>query len=164
MTLPNEQEQTMTDEKHENLDETNDLPVDGTEPNEAPEEPGDDNDGTEDGSSELAKVRREAAGHRKRLREAEAERDAVTEQRDALAAAVLSEALRGTRLTPELFAAEGRAVEEFLGEDGLDADALSAAVRDAAKKYGVWGSRSPHTGTGAERPPKGKNWSDVLAK
>ena len=68
MTLPNEQEQTMTDEKHENLDETNDLPVDGTEPNEAPEEPGDDNDGTEDGSSELAKVRREAAGHRKRLR------------------------------------------------------------------------------------------------
>jgi len=163
MTLTDERN-TMTDEKHENGPESNDLPVDGTEPNEAPEEPGDGEDGTESDTPAVSKLRREAAGHRAKLREAEAERDVLAQQRDALAAAVLSEALRGTRLTAELFAAEGRAVEEFLGEDGLDAEGLRGAVRDAAKKYGVWGSRSPHTGTGAERPPKGKSWSDVLAK
>ena len=165
MTLPNEQEQTMDDQKHENGPETNELPADGTESNEAPEEPGDDNDGTEDGSSELAKVRREAAGHRKRLREAEAERDAVTEQRDALAAAVLGDALRGTGVSPELLATAGRSIEEFIGEDGLDRAAITRAGREVAKQYGIASPAvSRRTGTGAERPPKGKSWSDVLAK
>ena len=165
MTLPNEQEQTMTDEKHENLDESNDLPVDGTEPNEAPEEPGDDNDGTESDTPAVAKLRREAAGHRKRLREAEAERDAAVVQRDALAAAVLGDALRGTGVNAELFATAGRSIEEFLGEDGLDRAAITSAGREVAKRYGIASPAvSRRTGTGAERPPKGKSWSDVLAK
>ena len=165
MTLPNEQEQTMTDEKHENLDESNDLPVDGTEPNEAPEEPGDDNDGTESDTPAVAKLRREAAGHRKRLREAEAERDAVVVQRDALAAVVLGDALRGTGVNAELFATAGRSIEEFLGEDGLDRAAITSAGREVAKRYGIASPAvSRRTGTGAERPPKGKSWSDVLAK
>ena len=165
MTLPNEQEQTMTDEKHENLDESNDLPVDGTEPNEAPEEPGDDNDGTESDTPAVAKLRREAAGHRKRLREAEAERDAVVVQRDALAAAVLGDALRGTGVSPELLATAGRTIEEFIGEDGLDRAAITRAGREVAKRYGIASPAvSRRTGTGAERPPKGKSWSDVLAK
>lgn len=165
MTLPNEQEKTMTDEKHENLDESNDLPVDGTEPNEAPEEPGDDNDGTESDTPAVAKLRREAAGHRKRLREAEAERDAVVVQRDALAAAVLGDALRGTGVNAELFATAGRSIEEFIGEDGLDRAAITRAGREVAKQYGIASPAvSRRTGTGAERPPKGKSWSDVLAK
>ena len=165
MTLPNEQEQTMDDQKHENVDETNDLPGDGTEPNEAPEEPGDDNDGTESDTPAVAKLRREAAGHRKRLREAEAERDAVVVQRDALAAAVLGDALRGTGVSPELLATAGRTIEEFIGEDGLDRAAITRAGREVAKRYGIASPAvSRRTGTGAERPPKGKSWSDVLAK
>jgi len=166
MTLPNEQEQTMTDEKHKNVDESNDLAAEAPESTEAPEEPGDDNDGTEDGSSELAKVRREAAGHRAKLREAEAERDAVTEQRDALAAAVLSEALRGTGVSPELLATAGRTIEEFLGEDGLDRAAITSAGREVAKRYGIASPAvSRRTGTGSERPPKEpKTWADALGK
>ena len=163
MTLTDERN-TMTDEEHENGPESNDPAVEAPESSEAPDGTESHDGGTESDTPAVAKLRKEAAGHRAKAREAETERDAVTVQRDALAAAVLGDALRGTRLTPELFAAEGRAVEEFLGEDGLDTDALSAAVRDAAKKYGVWGSRSPHTGTGAERHPKGKSWSEVLGQ
>src|SRR5699024_2542930 len=122
MTPSITKEKTMTDEKHENVDETNDPVVEAPESTEAPDGTESHDDGTESDTPAVAKLRREAAGHRAKLREAESERDAVIVQRDALAAAVLSEALRGTRLTPELFAAEGRAVEEFLGEDGLDAD------------------------------------------
>ena len=165
MTLPNPKGSTMTDEKHENGPESNDLPVDGTEPNEAPEEPGDDNDGTESDTPAVAKLRREAAGHRKRLREAEAERDSVVVQRDALAAAVLGDALRGTGVNAELFATAGRTIEEFIGEDGLDRAAITSAGREVAKRYGIASPAiSRRTGTGAERPPKGKSWSDVLAK
>ena len=166
MTLPNPKGSTMTDDqKPENGPESNDLPVDGIEPNEAPEEPGDDNDGTESDTPAVAKLRREAAGHRKRLREAEAERDALVVQRDALAAAVLGDALRGTGVNAELFATAGRSIEEFIGEDGLDRAAITRAGREVAKQYGIASPAvSRRTGTGAERPPKGKSWSDVLAK
>lgn len=167
MTLPNEQEKTMTDDqKPENGPETNDLPADGTEPTEAPEEPGDDKNGTESDTPAVAKVRREAAGHRTKRREAEAERDAVVVQRDALAAAVLGDALRGTGVNAELFATAGRSIEEFVVDGVLDRAAITSAGREVAKKYGVASPAvSRRTGTGAERPPKEqKTWADALGK
>ncbi len=51
------------------------------------------------------------------------------------------------------------------GEDGLDrAEQLGRAIKVMAR-YGIASPAvSRRTGTGAERPPKGKSWSDVLAK
>ncbi|MGN7212554.1 hypothetical protein [Brachybacterium paraconglomeratum] len=154
------------DEKHENGPESNDLPVDGIESSEAPEEPGDDNDGTESDTPAVAKLRREAAGHRAKLREVEAERDVLVVQRDALAAAVLGDALRGTGVNAELFATAGRSIEEFIGEDGLDRAAITSAGREVAKQYGIASPAvSRRTGLGDERPQeKPKTWADALGK
>ena len=128
------------------------------EPDEAQEADAGTNDaenaGSETDDNLVAKLRKEAAGHRSRLREAES-------QRDALAAFALAEALRGTRLTPELFAADGHELAAFIGENGLDAEGLRAAARDTAKKYGLRGGVSPHTGTGGERPTS-RTWGDAL--
>ncbi|MBB5830967.1 hypothetical protein [Brachybacterium aquaticum] len=166
MTLPNEQENTMTDEKHENGPETNENPSEAPEPTEASEEPGDGSESTESDTPAVAKLRREAAGHRAKLREAEAERDAVVVQRDALAAAVLGDALRGTGVNAELFATAGRSIEEFVVDGVLDRAAITSAGREVAKKYGVASPAvSRRTGTGAERPPKeAKTWADALGK
>src|SRR5699024_7639141 len=121
---------------------------------------------TGDDTPALAKLRKEAAGHRAKAREAEAERDAVTAQRDALAAAVLGDALRGTGVNAELFATAGRSIAEFIGEDGLDRAAITRAGREVAKRYGIASPAvSRRTGTGAERPPKEpKTWADALGK
>lgn len=166
MTLPNEQEQTMTDEKHENGPESNENAPEAPDPSEAPAEPGDGNESTESDTPAVAKLRREAAGHRAKLREAEAERDAVVVQRDALAAAVLGDALRGTGVNAELFATAGRSIGEFIGEDGLDRAAITRAGREVAKRYGIASPAvSRRTGTGAERPQeKPKTWANALGK
>lgn len=165
MTPSNTKEKTMTDEKPENGPESNDPVVEAPNPSSTTEEPGDDNLGTEDDTPDVAKLRREAAGHRAKLRDAEAERDAVTVQRDALAAAVLSDALRGTGVNSELFATAGRSVDEFITDGALDRSAITRAGREVAKQFGIVGGRSPHTGTGTERPPEtGKTWSDAIQK
>lgn len=147
---------------------------DGTEPAEdapestktAPEapEPGDDNLGTEDDSSALAKVRREAAGHRTRAREAEAERDALRVQRDGLAATVLADVLRPTGITPEAFRAGGHDVATFIGPDGaLDLDGLRAAASETARQFGIRRGMVPSAGTGGEDPTDGgPTWSEAL--
>ena len=152
------------DAQHENGPESNDPAGDGSESSEAPEEQGDDNNGTESDTPAVAKLRREAAGHRAKLREVEAERDVLVVQRDALAAAVLGEALRGTGVNAELFATAGRSIEEFIGEHGLDRAAITSAGREVAKQYGIASPAvSRHTGTGAERPLKEpKTWADAL--
>ncbi|APX32410.1 hypothetical protein BH708_06380 [Brachybacterium sp. P6-10-X1] len=134
------------------------------EPDEAQEAVAGTNDAENAGSEDeglVAKLRKEAAGHRSRLREAETRAEAAESQRDALAAFALAEALRGTRLTPELFAADGHELASFIGEDGLDAERLRATARDTAKKYGLRGGVSPHTGTGGERPAS-RTWGDAL--
>lgn len=151
-------------EHAENGPETGEYTSEAPDPSTATEEPGDDNLDTGDDTSAVAKLRKEAAGHRAKLREAEAERDAVTVQRDALAAAVLGDALRGTGINAELFATAGRTVDEFITDGGLDRAAITRAGRDVAKQYGIRSGRSPHTGTGAERPEKGKSWQDVLGQ
>ena len=167
MTLPDPKGSTMTDDqKPENDPETNDLPADGTEPNEAPDGTESHQDGTESDTPAVAKLRREAAGHRAKLREAEAERDVLVVQRDALAAAVLGDALRGTGVNAELFATAGRSIAEFIGEDGLDRAAITRAGREVAKRYGIASPAvSRRTGTGAERPQeKPKTWANALGK
>lgn len=136
-------------------------------PDEAPVDQQQDaqaSDAEEEGG-ELGKVRREAAGHRKRLREVEAERDTAAAQRDVLAATVLADSLRGTGVNAELFATAGRTVDEFIVEGTLDRSAITRAGRDVAKKYGIASPAvSRYTGTGDERPPEGKTWADAIKK
>ena len=151
------------DAQHENGPESNDPAGDGSESSEAPEEQGDDNNGTESDTPAVAKLRREAAGHRAKLREVEAERDVLVVQRDALAAAVLGEALRGTGVNAELFATAGRSIEEFVVDGALDRAAITSAGREVAKQYGIASPAvSRHTGTGAERPEEKPTWADAL--
>lgn len=151
------------DENHENGPETDENAPEAPEATEAPESPGDGDDGTGDDTPALAKLRKEAAGHRAKLREAEAERDTLRTQRDALAAALLGDALRGTGVNAQLFATAGRSIDEFIGDSGLDRAAITRAGREVAKQFGI---ASPavnrYTGTGAERPEKGKTWADAL--
>lgn len=153
------------DENHENGPETDENAPEVPESTETPESPGDDNLDTGNDTPALAKLRKEAAGHRAKLREAEAERDAVMAHRDALAASVLGDALRGTGVSPELLATAGRSIDEFITDGGLDRAAITRAGREVAKQFGIVGGRSPHTGTGTERPPEtGKTWADALGQ
>lgn len=155
----------MPEPKHGNSPESNDPAAEAPESSDTLEEPGDQQDGAEEEPSELAKVRDEAAKHRRRLREVEQERDGLLAQRDAFASTVLADALHGTGITPEAFAAAGRTVEEFVTEQGtLDRSALTAAAREVGKRFGSPGGRSPYTGTGEERPEKGKTWADAISK
>lgn len=146
---------------------------DGTEPAEdapegtetAPEapEPGDGSLDTGDDSSALARVRREAAGHRTRAREAEAERDALTVQRDTLAAVVLADVLRPTGLSSEAFRAGGHDVSTFIAADGaLDLDGLRSAASETAARFGIRRGMVPSAGTGGETGGSGSDWADVL--
>lgn len=153
------------DENHENGPETDENTSEAPDPSTATEEPGDDNLDTGDDTSAVAKLRRESAGHRAKLREAEAERDAVTVQRDALAAAVLGDALRGTGVSAALLATAGRGLDEFIGDSGLDRAAITRAGREVAKQFGIASPAvSRHTGTGAERPDGKPTWSDAVQK
>ena len=155
-----------SDAQHENGPESNDPAGDGTESSEAPDGTESHQDGTESDTPAVAKLRREAAGHRAKLREVEAERDVLVVQRDALAAAVLGDALRGTGVNAELFATAGWSIAEFIGEDGLDRAAITRAGREVAKQYGIASPAvSRRTGLGDERPSEEpKTWADALKK
>lgn len=152
----NDDQRPAEDDQRLEQDETDPRPDEDL--NDAPE------DDQEPEGGEVGKLRREAAAHRAKLREAEAERDAVTAQRDVLAAAVLGDALKGTGVAPKLFAAAGRTVEEFITDDGLDRGAITRAARDLRKEYGLSNPAvSRHTGTGDERPEKKKpTWADAV--
>lgn len=142
---------TNNDTNPENAPETHEQPAEAPESAPAPEDAGDGDLSTDSESSALAKVRKEAAGHRAKLREAEAERDALRTRADALSAMVLESALKGSGVNAELFKAAGHTVEGFISDGALDRSALSAAVRDTAKAYGLRVG-SPWAGTGDERP------------
>lgn len=142
------------------------APIPAEEPEEA-QSPGagtndDESPGSETDEGLVAKLRKEAAGHRTRAKEAETRAESAEARADVLGAVVLESALRGTNVTPELFAAAGHDLDEFLGPDGLDTMALYRAARETSTKFGVRRG-SPYTGTGGERPTS-RTWDDVLKK
>jgi hypothetical protein len=139
---------------------------------EEPEEPTEDTEPEEPEDDALAKVRKEAAGYRTRLREAEAQRDELATRLESFQAQAAVKAATGPGMLrdgEDLFRA-GVNVSELIADDGtLDHDKLTAAVAEVRERHPHWGEARPAprrpaepfaTGTGMTRPEPG--WHDVL--
>nr|NLI50738.1 hypothetical protein [Propionibacterium sp.] len=113
------------------------------------------------------KAGREAARYRRQLRDAEAERDALRAERDALRRAAVAAVIKAERrqATPALLDAAGVDFASLLDDQGgVDPAKVLAAVEDAGKQLGV-GTRLPYAPSaagqgnvgrpigGGERPP-----------
>lgn len=80
----------------------------------------------------------EAAKYRTRLRETEAERDALAEQVTALRRAAVEDRLKAQHVPPAGFWAAGVQLEDLLDEDGnLDDKAIKAAADNAVETLGL---------------------------
>lgn len=126
-------------------------------------------------SDDVAKLRKEAAGHRVTAREAREELDSTRERLSAVQEALLAGELkaRGTQLTPAALAAVGLRDGVFSQDTGtVDADALDAALEQAQELGLTLRKRpAPDLSTGREVPPggptggvTGASWSEVIKK
>lgn len=121
---------------------------------------------------DVAKLRKEAAGHRVTAREAREQLEATRERLSAVQDALLAGELkaRGTQLTPEALAAVGLRDGVFSEDAGtVDPDALDAALEQAQDLGLTMRKRpAPDLTTGRETPPGGEitgaAWSQVFKK
>lgn len=105
----------------------------------------------------------EAKRYRLKLRETEAERDALTEHLTALRRASVDDKVKGHKITPEGFWASGVQLEDLLDDDGhLDADKIKTAADTAAETLGLEriGTRGPYVPKEGNitNPGKSVNW------
>lgn len=140
------------DAPQEPLEDTEQEPT-ATDSQEAPDEP--QEDGEDDGDGKPAK---EAQKLRRRLREAEAERDAAQETIGRLHNALIEHSLTDSPVRPDALWAAGHAPAEFITENGeVDSDALQAAIKETATKFGIPTRNTPipdpSQGMVTERPP-----------
>jgi len=135
----------MTDENIEQaLDEQPEpeSPKDGDEGDQTPDEPQAPEEA--DGGDQVAKLRHEAAGYRRKLREAESERDAVRLRLDAIESREV-ERQAGERLADagDIWRA-GVTIEDLRDDDGaLDAERVRDAVKRVAADHPHWREPSP---------------------
>lgn len=148
----------MSTENTENSPETNDDQAAAPGPSEAPEET---QEATEDG--DLAKVRKEAAGHRVRAKQAEERAEAAEARLEAVLAHVVGEVAGRSGVSAEaLSAAEVDRGKWFTDDGGLDLDQMKADVAQVRERFGLPRlGISPHAGTGGERQT-GVTWSSAL--
>ena len=93
------------------------------------------------------KAGKEAARYRTRLRETEAERDALAEKVTALRRAAVDDRVKAHKVPTEGFWASGVTLEELLDEDGnLDDEKVKAAADQAVETLGLEriGTRGPY--------------------
>lgn len=123
--------------------ETSDVsPNDGAEVDEDQDDATDD-DGHSDGPG------REAAKYRRRLREAEAERDRLAEHIESLQRAEVDRLATADDLRPAALWASGVALADVLNDDGtVDAAKVSAAI---GRRASSWGSRTRRRGATTSR-------------
>lgn len=117
---------------------SDDTTTEPTEPAEAP---------TDDQPQPENKAGKEAAKYRTRLRETEAERDALAEKVTALRRAAVDDRVKAHKVPTEGFWASGVTLEELLDEDGnLDDEKVKAAADQAVEKLGLEriGARGPY--------------------
>jgi len=156
-------EPTTDDTPEPELEDTTPPPTDddhaGDEPAEDELEDLEDGDEGQDDGDPATAARREAARHRRRLREVEAERDALAEtvatyrRREA-------EAVAGTTLQSggDLWAA-GVDLAELLGEDGtVDEARVRAAVAKVTEERPHWRRKTPDLDAGARSPARGSGF------
>lgn len=127
-----------------------------------------DDTGATDGNQDDAKIGNEAARYRRRLREAERERD---ELRDTLAKtrqSIVDNAVAAAGLNPRLMVAAGHTLDTLVGDDGLiDHGKLSEAITNTAQEFNVAPKgRPPQPNPQQGRPgPPAKSeasWSSAL--
>lgn len=124
---------------------------------------------------DVAKLRKEAAGHRVSAKEAREALEATQGRLSAVQDALLSAELkaRGTQLTPAALSAVGLRDGVFSEDSGtVDGDALDAALAQAQELGLTMRKRpAPDLTTGREVPPGGpeggvpaSSWSQVIGK
>lgn len=109
--------------------------------------------------SESGAPAREAQKLRKRLREAEAQRDEAQQMVQKLQSTIVDKELDGQRVTPDALWAAGHTADQFITDDGqIDHGALSAAVKETGKKFGI-----PLTNTPMPDPSQGHGMGNRYA-
>lgn len=97
-----------------------------------------DADADDDGASASDGPGREAARYRRRLRDAEAERDTLKATVESLQRAEVDRLATDAGLRPAALWANGAEVGELLGDDGtVDAARVSAAISAAREQLGI---------------------------
>lgn len=117
------------------------------------DEPDEDQDDGPDGAG------REAAKYRRRLREAEAERDQLAERVESLQRAEVERAATADGLRPAALWASGVELANLLADDGtVDGPKVLAAIEASREELGIpappVGPRVPREGRSPGRPPK----------
>ncbi|MGN7155437.1 hypothetical protein ACTHRK_04875 [Dietzia cercidiphylli] len=120
---------------------SDDTTTEAHEPTEPTEAPADDQPQPEN------KAGKEAAKYRTRLRETEAQRDALAEQVTALRRAAVDDRVKAHKVPTEGFWASGVTLEELLDDDGnLNDDKIKTAADTAVETLGLEriGARGPY--------------------
>lgn len=164
MTSTTHQENTMNDtHRAEN------APIPAEEPEEAQDAVAGTNDdsGTDSETDDnlVTKLRKENAGHRTRAKEAETRADAAEARAQAVLDHVLAAECKTYGIAPRALQLAEKDPAAWFGKDGFDRQALVADIREVAAMFGGRKAGvSPYTGTGTERPPKGKTWDQLLSE
>lgn len=141
--------------------DTAEAPEAGAEDTLSPEDDQDDGSDAEDQDDDEAGdgPGREAARYRRRLREAETERNQLAERVEALQRAEVERLAGVDGLRPAALWASGAELAELLGDDGtVDATKVSGAIGAARAQLGIpappVGPRVPKEGRSPGRPAK----------
>lgn len=135
-------QQQTTETAPESVFETTDETPTLDDQTETPEDENTVDEATED--EEPQNRSKEAQKLRKRLREAESERDAAKATADAMRSVILAHALDGQDLTAEALTAAGHDVGALVADDGtVDAGALATAITSTAERFGIRRSNTP---------------------
>jgi hypothetical protein len=126
------------------------------------EDQDDDADGGDDGPG------REAAKYRRRLREAETERDRLSERIESLQRAEVERLATAAGLRPAALWASGPELADLVADDGtVDASKVSAAIGAAREQLGIpappVGPRVPKEGRSPGRPAKPSGREAMIA-
>lgn len=116
------------------------------------------------GDDQVGALRKEAAGYRKRAREAEQRADAADAKVAALLDHLVAQAAGARGVKPEALQAAGVDRAAWFGEDGAFLpEALAADVRATAEMFAIpRKGHNPHTGTGIENPAEALSWADAI--
>ena len=146
----------------------------------APDPDGDTGEGADGGDRGTAS--REAAKYRRQLRDAEAQREQISAERDQLGERLAAmQRAEAERLAVEHLAdgadmwRDGLELSAVLDEDGnLDPSKVAAAARAARKAHPHWAAPQPRKGhprrgqlmsgaTGSDGPGTPKSWQEVIS-
>lgn len=116
----------------------------------------------------LAKLRKEAAGHRVAAKEARTEADTLRSQLTAAQDAILAGKLEQSGVTLDALRAAGHRDSAFNEDGTINADALATAIQDTTARFGTTRRSVPDSLKGRETPPgvgnsrSGGSWADLL--